>query len=202
MISQTSSKLLGEFPPPSVSGGWLLAELRDLKIDDGIGAGELANCRMSFMNLNSTIRVGVAAFVLILGAVPFASSDDLTGTRPGFPDQTLTIQGTLFLLDVSKIDGADGSFTADVFLMLSWKDERLASGEKGVRRKPLSSIWSPQVQVLNQRRIWKTFPDTADISTDGTVVHRQRYFGRFAAPLDLRDFPIDRQQLEIQVVIP
>jgi len=147
-------------------------------------------------------RFVVALVLLLLGALSSAASEDLTGTRPGPPGQPLTINGTLFLLDVSKIDGADSSFTADVFLMLSWKDERLASEAEGIRRKSLSSIWSPQVQVLNQRRIWKTFPDTADISADGTVIHRQRYFGRFAAPLDLRDFPIDRQQLDIQVVIP
>jgi len=138
--------------------------------------------------------------VLVMAAA--AGSEELSGTRPGVEGQPLTISGTLFLLDVSKIDGADQSFTADVFMMLQWRDERLASAAEGMRRLPLGSIWNPRVQIINQRRIWKTFPEEVDVSPDGTVVYRQRYYGQFASALDLRDFPLDHHRFGLQFVIP
>jgi len=129
-------------------------------------------------------------------------SEDLSGTRPGAEGQPLTISGTLFLLDVSKIDGADQSFTADVFMMLQWRDERLAAQTESMRRLPLQSVWNPRVQIINQRRIWKTFPDEVDVAPDGTMVYRQRYYGQFASALDLRDFPLDRHRFGLQLVVP
>jgi hypothetical protein len=140
--------------------------------------------------------------LIILAAATAIGSQELTGTPPGAGGQPLTVEGTLFLLDVSKIDGADQSFTADVFMMLRWKDERLASESGGMRRLPVGSIWNPRVQIINQRRIWKTFPESVDVSPDGTVVYRQRYYGQFASALDLRDFPFDRHRFKAQVVIP
>ncbi len=137
-----------------------------------------------------------------MAAATVTGSEELTGTRPGVDGQPLTISGALFLLDVSKIDGADQSFTADVFMMLQWRDERLASAAEGMRRLPLKSVWEPRVQIINQRRIWKTFPEEVDVSPDGLVVYRQRYFGQFASALDLRDFPLDRHRFALQLVVP
>ena len=134
--------------------------------------------------------------------VAAAGADELAGTRPGPEGRPLTMNGTLFLLDVSKIDGADQSFTADVFMMLQWKDERLASETNGLRRMPLDSVWNPRIQIINQRRIWKTFPEEIDVSPDGTVIYRQRYYGIFSSPLDLHDFPLDHHPFRLQVVIP
>jgi hypothetical protein len=102
----------------------------------------------------------VLVFALIVASA--AGSEELAGTRPGPVDQPLTIKSTLFLLDVSKIDGANQSFTADVFMMLQWQDRRLATPEGGVRRLPLASVWNPRVQIINQRRVWKTFPEQCD----------------------------------------
>ena len=142
--------------------------------------------------LISTMTVAAAA----------AEADELAGTRPGPEGRPLTMNGTLFLLDVSKIDGADQSFTADVFMMLRWKDERLASDTDGLRRVPLDSVWNPRIQIINQRRIWKTFPEEVDVSPDGTITYRQRYYGTFSSPLDLHDFALDHHPFRLLDVIP
>ena len=141
-------------------------------------------------------------WLLITATSTISRSQELSGTRPGGDGQPLTISGTLFLLDVSKIDGADQSFTADVFMMLQWRDERLAAPTESMRRLALQSVWNPRVQIINQRRIWKTFPEEVDVSPDGTVIYRQRYYGQFAAALDLRDFPLDRHRFGLQLVVP
>ena len=149
------------------------------------------------------MKLSVLSLLLISTmTVAAAEADELAGTRPGPEGRPLTMNGTLFLLDVSKIDGADQSFTADVFMMLRWKDERLASETNGLRRMPLDSIWNPRIQIINQRRIWKTFPEEVDVSRDGTVTYRQRFYGQFSSPLDLHDFPLDHHTFRLQVVIP
>jgi hypothetical protein len=154
------------------------------------------------MKTTCTYRFTFLAWLLVMTAATVTGSEELTGTRPGVEGQPLTISGTLFLLDVSKIDGADQSFTADVFMMLQWRDDRLASAADGMRRLPLKSVWEPRVQIINQRRIWKTFPEEVDVSPDGVVVYRQRYYGQFASALDLRDFPLDRHRFGLQLVVP
>lgn len=161
-----------------------------------------AGCRIAHMKPTCTIRSIVALIFFVFGAASFAVSEEISGTRPGVTGQPLTIEGLLFLLDVSKIDGADQSFTADVFMMLRWRDERIAAPTESMRRLPLESVWNPRVQIINQRRIWKTFPEEVDVSPDGTVVYRQRYYGQFASALDLRDFPLDRHRFGLHVVVP
>ena len=141
-------------------------------------------------------------FFMSMLFAPVIDAEELAGTRPGPEGRPLTMHGTLLLLDVSKIDEADQSFTADVFMLLRWRDERLVSETKALRRMPLGSVWNPRIQVINQRRIWKTFPEAVDVSPDGTVTYRQRYYGTFASPLDLHDFPLDRHPFRVQIVIP
>jgi len=43
-------------------------------------------------------------------------------------------------------------------------------------------------------------PDVIGISPDGDAIYRQRVWGSFSQPLELRDFPFDRQVFEIQLV--
>ncbi len=169
---------------------------------DGDDSSVSAGCRIAQMKATCTYRSVFFAWLLVMAVATVTVSEDLSGTRPGAEGQPLTISGTLFLLDVSKIDGADQSFTADVFMMLQWRDERLASQTERMRRLPLQSVWNPRVQIINQRRIWKTFPDEVDVAPDGTVVYRQRYYGQFASALDLRDFPLDRHRFGLQLVVP
>ena len=140
--------------------------------------------------------------MLTISVAAPSGSEELAGTRPGTDDQPLTVNSALFLLDVSKIDGANQSFTADVFMMLQWQDGRLAAEGEGVRRLSLGSVWNPRVQIINQRRIWKTFPEQVDVAPDGTVTYRQRYYGEFSSPLDLHDFPLDQHEFSLHLVVP
>jgi len=154
------------------------------------------------MKTTCMVRSIFSLLLVLLAAGTVLGSEEIIGSRPGTEGHALPVTGTLFLLDVSKINGADQSFTADVFMMLQWQDERLASNTTGVRRLPLDSVWNPRIQIINQRRVWTTFDEVVDVTPDGTVTYRQRYNGQFASPLDLHDFPLDRHTFKIQVVIP
>ena len=106
--------------------------------------------------------------------------------------------GAIFL-DIDGINGADQTFDANFFYMLSWSDPRLAHDQER-KSMPLNEVWHPRIQILNQQKVWPTFPEVVSIAPDGQVVYRQRVWGTFSQPLNLRDFPFDRQSLSIQLV--
>ena len=154
------------------------------------------------MKTKITLRWILLPLVLTIGLGAAPSAAEVNGARPGVDGQPLTIHGAIVLLDVSKIDGANQNFTGNVFLMLSWRDERLASDISGHRRLVLDQIWNPRIQIVNQQFVRTTFDDVADVAPDGTVTFRQRYNGTFASKMDLRSFPLDRHSFKIQVVAP
>ena len=110
----------------------------------------------------------------------------------------------LFVIDVKAIADADQRFDADFYVIASWRDPRLAAEARGGSlagcRPPLGEVWHPRLDVVNQRFLRKSYPDVVEIDDEGRVEYRQRLFGQLSSPLDLRDFPFDRQRLPIDFV--
>lgn len=100
---------------------------------------------------------------------------------------------------MDEVSAATQSFTANVVVVAEWRDERLA-GDLDQRQVKLSDIWDPMIQIVNQQRLLKTFPEVARVSSDGTVRTIQRYWGKFSNPLELHDFPLDRHTFAIQFI--
>ena len=119
--------------------------------------------------------------------------------RPGRDEGPTKVEVEIFLLDVDNIDGASQSFEANVYYEQRWNDPRVVHEDMERHSRPLSEIWHPRIQVVNQQRVWKSFPDVVEITPSGGVIYRQRIWGSFSQPLDLRNFPFDRQVFEIQL---
>jgi len=106
----------------------------------------------------------------------------------------------VFVIDVDSIDSAEQNFTANIFYRLRWNDPGLAhSGDAPVVR-PLDKVWNPGLQIINEQFLRRTFADVVKIHPDGTVVHRQRVWGTFSQPIDLREFPFDVQSFKVHFV--
>lgn len=103
------------------------------------------------------------------------------------------------LLDVDEIDGADQNLTVNLVIQARWDDPRLAHPGPGDLVLPLQDVWHPELLFVNQQRIWSTFPRVARVAPSGMVEFRQRVWGPFSQPLDFREFPFDRQDLEMRV---
>lgn len=122
-------------------------------------------------------------------------------SRPGIESQsTTTIYSTVFVTDIDEVDSANQSFVANVYIEFRWHDPRLVAADNSPGSVALGEIWHPRIQVVNQQHIFKTFPESFEVSKEGYVTYRQRYWGDFSQPLDLKEFPMDSQQLEIQIV--
>jgi len=146
------------------------------------------------------IRIlGGAALCLGL-ALAVTSSAFADIGRPDPESGATPVEVMMFLSDVDAVDGANQSFEANVFIEVRWHDSRLVHDDPNGFTRPLTEVWHPRLQLFNQQQVWKTFPDVAEISPRGDAVYRQRVWGSFSQPLELRDFPFDQQIFEIQLI--
>ncbi|MHC4154839.1 MAG: hypothetical protein ACYST6_07955 [Planctomycetota bacterium] len=120
-------------------------------------------------------------------------------SRPSAGAEPTTVWFFLYVMDIDAIDGAGQNFTANVYVRLRWKDERLTRADKTINSVPLEEIWNPAVLLANQQGLVRTsLPELARVEPDGTVMYRQRYVGTLSQPLHLSEFPFDRHEFVIQ----
>jgi gamma-aminobutyric acid receptor subunit beta len=121
--------------------------------------------------------------------------------RPNADSGPTQISVGIWVADISNIDSAQQNFTAELAIVLRWKDSRLAHTGKGIVRYPLEQIWHPRLSIVNETNsVSRKFPDSVEVDPDGTVAYRQRYAGAFTQPLRLQSFPFDRQTFRVQLV--
>jgi Neurotransmitter-gated ion-channel ligand binding domain/Neurotransmitter-gated ion-channel transmembrane region len=145
----------------------------------------------------------------ILVAVLFAMSIQLVCSteaaapidRPNADSGPTQISVGIWAVDISKIDSAEQTFTAEVAIVLRWKDPRLTHTDAGVVRYPLEQVWHPRAGIANETSsVRQRFPESVEIASDGTVLYRQLYTGAFTQSLRLQSFPFDRQTFRLQLV--
>lgn len=121
--------------------------------------------------------------------------------RPGAEDGPTQVSIGIWIVDIASIDSAQQNFTAEIAMVLRWKDPRLVHTGSGIVRYPLEQIWHPRMVIVNETSsVTRKFPDMVEVEPDGTVNYRQRYAGAFTQPLRLRSFPFDRQTFHLQLV--
>jgi hypothetical protein len=84
----------------------------------------------------------------------------------------------IWIVDISNIDSAQQTFTADIAIVLRWKDARLAHTGTAVAHYGLDQIWTPRTGIANETNsVVRKLPESAEVEPDGTVTYRQRYVG-------------------------
>jgi hypothetical protein len=121
--------------------------------------------------------------------------------RPAADSGPTQVSVGIWIVDISNIDSAQQTFTADIAVVLQWKDARLAHTGTGLAHYALDQIWTPRVAIANETSsVSRKFPDSVEVEPDGAVIYRQRYAGSFTQSLRLQSFPFDRQAFHFQVV--
>ena len=124
---------------------------------------------------------------------------EIKASRPDADKGPTKVAFRMFVLDVNEINGAAQHFTANVFLSLTWKDDRLANSGLGERILHVDEVWTPQILIANRfGLISHSLPEVVHVFADGTVNYRQRYTGQFSQPLNLSAFPVDKHDFHIQ----
>ena len=143
----------------------------------------------------------IAAFLIVFLQVADGAETPTVIDRPGAAAGPTDVSVGIWMVDISNIDSAQQTFTAEVAVVLRWKDSRLAHAGNGVVRYSLDQIWHPRAVIVNEgNSVSRKFPDMAEVEPDGRVIYRQRYAGAFTQPLRLRSFPFDRQTFRLQLV--
>ncbi len=139
-------------------------------------------------------------FILILFALLINTASGANITRPQNDGLPTKVQAFIFIIDLDNIDTAEQKFEANVVLLFKWHDPRLAHQANEVIRKPLTEVWNPRLQAVNQQKLWSTFPEQVEIKPNGEITYIQRVWGTFSQPLHLHDFPFDEQVFQIDIV--
>jgi hypothetical protein len=121
--------------------------------------------------------------------------------RPRAQDGPTQVSVGIWIADITGIDSAQQTFTAEIGVVLRWEDPRLAHPGSGVVRYPIEQVWHPRISIVNETNaVSRKFPDMAEVEPDGRVICRQRYAGAFTQSLRLGSFPFDRQTFRLQFV--
>jgi gamma-aminobutyric acid receptor subunit beta len=86
--------------------------------------------------------------------------------RPNADAGPTQVSVQIWVVDINSIDSAQQSFTADIAVVLRWKDPRLAHTGNGVVRYPLEQIWHPRVGIVNETNsVSRKMPDSVEVET-------------------------------------
>ena len=128
----------------------------------------------------------------------------LRNTRPDPVGQPTEVQLGLMLIDLQSINDSEQSFTADMYVVATWKDSRLIAEDLPETLVgcmiPLDDVWTPRLVFVNERSVRKAFDEKVSVAADGTVEYAQRLQGEFTTQLHLRDFPFDEHDLLLDIV--
>src|SRR6266496_48032 len=148
---------------------------------------------LRFLSLTALCAISIQ---LLRAAEPPALID-----RPNANAGPTEVSVEIWFVDINSIDSALQSFTADVAVVLQWKDPRLAHTRGGVAHYALDQIWNPRVVIVNETNsVTRRLPESVEVDAEGTVVYRQRYVGSFTQSLRLESFPFDNQTFRVQLV--
>ena len=128
----------------------------------------------------------IVTVLLLLVAVPLKAQEPFGEPRE--------VRIALLLTDLTEVNGAEQSFSADVFMAASWHDPELVDGSAGLRTLAYDDVWHPTLLIYNRRSVTESMPNEVVVRPDGTVTYAQRFTGEFSSPMSLRDFPRDSQE--------
>src|SRR6266436_1530957 len=102
--------------------------------------------------------------------------------RPAPGNGPTQVSVGIWIVDISNIDSAQQNFTADIAVVLRWKDARLSHIGTGLTHYALDQIWTPRVGIANETSsVVRKFPESTEVEPDGNVLYRQDFGIQFVA---------------------
>ena len=135
---------------------------------------------------------------LVLLLVIVGSAFEALASAP--PTVKRPVDVAVYVVDISRIQEIDQAIMADFLVIARWERPDLADpSAPELRMIPIEELDSPRLVVINSRKLRQKLETIAEVSRTGTVLFRQRYQGTLSTPMDLKNFPMDRQFFKIEV---
>ncbi|MFM7135672.1 MAG: hypothetical protein ACKO1M_01190 [Planctomycetota bacterium] len=152
---------------------------------------------------------GFTACLLLAAA---ACADELNPAgMPNPPARPTKVECAVLIIDVVNIDDLNESFQAEIAVLASWRDPRLAFDPQaeGTDLKLYQGSfqfdevfkgWWPQLVILNE--VGREEPKAVSLAVrpDGTVQYREQRNAVLETPMELHDFPFDTQRLKAAMI--
>ena len=153
----------------------------------------------------------LAACLVIAAAAAARAEEPFAAGMPGPPARPTRVECAILIVDVVDIDDVNESFQAEIAILASWQDPRLAfdPAAEGTDLKlfqgsfqfnELFKGWWPQLLILNEVGREDPKAITVTISPDGTVRYREQRNAVLETPMALHDFPFDTQRLKVSMI--
>jgi hypothetical protein len=98
------------------------------------------------------MRIHFPVLVLVAMSIEAALGAEMPAVidRPRAQDGPTQVSVGIWIADITSIDSAQQTFTAEIAVVLCWKDPRLAHTGNGVVRYPIEQVWHPRVSIVNE----------------------------------------------------
>jgi hypothetical protein len=151
----------------------------------------------------------LALLIFLFGSIPTATPANVPAAlppaspRPGAADGPTVVRVTAWLADISEINSATQSISADLVLLFRWNDPGLAHSEAAPKAFGIDTVWHPPWMIANPGdRLVSTLPEKVMVAPDGEAFYRQRLLASFHQRLNLSRFPFDRTDFKIRILSP
>lgn len=145
-------------------------------------------------------------FAVIALIVFLPSAHAIDSGMPNPPSTPTTVKCGLFILDIVDIDDVNETFEAEIAIVATWNDPRLAFDPKaeGTEKKifqgefqfnEIFTGWWPQLVIINQIGRGDTNAIKISVLPDGEVSYLEQRNIRLETPMALYDYPFDTQNL-------
>ena len=118
------------------------------------------------------------------------------------PGERTPIQAGLTVLDIMKIDDSEQVALMDFAVRFDWHDDRLVGAYEKVTQFDASQVRVPPIVFLNDRSLRRGLPEIVSVFPNGDVRYVQRFTGEVSIRLDLSDFPLDGETMDIPIIFP
>lgn len=179
---------------------------------------EKSCCFIRFLRLfaHQTKPARLAVFIhsLLAGLGLLLSGPDAAAIEPGMPNppaRPTRVRCGLMILDVVGVNDVDETFAAEIALVASWHDPRLAFDPEaeGTDQKiyqgdfqfaEIFTGWWPQLLIINQVGRGDTNAIKIEVNPDGRVTYLEQRNVLLETPMSLYDYPFDTQRLRALMV--
>jgi hypothetical protein len=140
------------------------------------------------------------------------NSSLMVAGMPNPPSSPTKVKCALMILNVADINDVNENFEAEIEILATWKDPRLAFDpaiegsnvklfQGSYQFNELFKGWWPQLVILNEVGRNEANAIKVRVFPDGTVNYREQRYVVLETPTNLRAFPFDTQQL-LTTMIP
>jgi hypothetical protein len=160
---------------------------------------------------NGVVRVRLAWLAAAVLALRSAAAFGFEAGMPNPPAHPTRVTCGIMIADVTDVDDVTESFAAEVVLVASWHDPRLAFDAEA-EATPVKIYqgdyqfaevfrgWWPQFVFVNEVGRGDTKGIKISVSPDGAVRYLELRSAVFETPMDLHDFPFDTQHLRVALI--